>query len=113
MLSRFCLSLGMESDSVFHDLFPGMQPMPVLQNGLPIPSLNALPVHRANQVWYPLHLCGKMHVLQRGAVWIYMEIHVFPTGYPLDSSGNMHILQGGMVRICMKTCVFPIGHRLD
>ena len=50
MLSRFCLSLGMESDSVFHDLFPGRQPMPVLQSGLPIPSLNALPVHRANQV---------------------------------------------------------------
>ena len=50
VLSRFCLSLGMESDSVFHDLFPGMQPMPVLQTGLPIPSLNALPVHRANQV---------------------------------------------------------------
>ena len=30
VLSRFCLSLGMESDSVFHDLFLGMQPMPVL-----------------------------------------------------------------------------------
>ena len=26
----FCLSLGMESDSVFHDLFVGMAPMPVL-----------------------------------------------------------------------------------
>ena len=50
VLSRFCLSLGMESDSTFHDLFQGMQPMPVLQNGLPIPRLSALPVHRANQV---------------------------------------------------------------
>ena len=55
VLSRFCLSLGMKSDSVFRDLFPGMQFMQVLQNGLPIPSLNALPVHRANQV--PKLLC--------------------------------------------------------
>ena len=30
VLSRFCLSLRMESDSVFHDLLLGMQPMPVL-----------------------------------------------------------------------------------
>ena len=30
VLSSFCLSLGMESDSVFHDLFVGMQPMTVV-----------------------------------------------------------------------------------
>ena len=30
VLSRFCLSLGIESDSVFHDLFVGIQLMPVL-----------------------------------------------------------------------------------
>ena len=30
VLSRLCLSLGNESDSVFHDLFAGIQPMPVL-----------------------------------------------------------------------------------
>ena len=30
VLSSFCLSLGMESDSVFQDLFVGMQLMPVL-----------------------------------------------------------------------------------
>ena len=56
VLSRFCLSLGMESDLVFHDLFVAMQPMPVVQAVLPIPSLNALPVHRANQMFFSFFL---------------------------------------------------------
>ena len=30
VLSSFCLSRGIESESVFHDLFVGMQPLPVL-----------------------------------------------------------------------------------
>ena len=30
VLSQSCLSPGIESDSVFHDLFVGIQPMPVL-----------------------------------------------------------------------------------
>ena len=58
VLSSFCLSLGMESDSVFHDLFVGMRLMPYLSAVLPIPSLNAFPVHHANQVF----LCPKMVV---------------------------------------------------
>ena len=55
VLSSFCLSQGMESDSLFHDLFVGVWLMPDLSAVLPIPSLNALPVHRANQV---SSLCG-------------------------------------------------------
>ena len=50
VLSSFCLSQGMESDSLFHDLFVGVWLMPDLSAVLPIPSLSALPVHRANQV---------------------------------------------------------------
>ncbi len=45
------LSLRMESDSVFHNLFVCMESLPVLSAVLPIPSLSALSVHRANQVF--------------------------------------------------------------
>ena len=55
MNRRSCLSSavsdrGMESDSVFHNFLVCMELLPVLQAALAIPSINALPVHRANQV---------------------------------------------------------------
>ena len=69
VLSGFCLSLGIESESVFHDLFTSMQAMPVPQAGLPIPSLNALPVHRANQVSKLFISSGKLSVVHLERLW--------------------------------------------
>ena len=69
MLSSFCLSLGMESDSVFDDLFEGMRLMPYLSAVLAIPSLNALPVHSAYQVF----LCSKAVVFSSKFSMVLLE----------------------------------------
>ena len=69
VLSSSCLSQGMESDSLFHDLFVGVWLMPDLSAVLPIPSLSALPVHRANQVFADVLVLRVSMGCQMGLFW--------------------------------------------